>query len=702
MNGKPTRLVGTHIDISKQKASGELLRISEERFRMVYENSGIGIVVSTANGAVLMSNPQFCKMIGYQEIELMDMRLSDMIQPSERDEEERKDFAQAVAEQQTFYWNEKVFVRKDQSIFWGRSHLSIGYDTEGKIDLVTAMVEDITLQKDAEISLRESEGRFRMLYYSMNEGVALHELICDGNGNAVNYRITDINPNYEKILNLKKENVVGKDANELYNTQEPPYLDTFAATAKDGISRHMETYFSPMDKYFVISIVSPEKDKFATIFWDVTENVKNMKRIEHLNSVLMSIRLIDQLITKEKNRENLIGGICSNLINNRGYRTAWIILLKEDFSILTYSQAGLGDKFQEIVDKYNRSEHIACIRHCLKNGEDVFIRRKTEKCGDCPIKIESEFGKYSVALMYQSRLYGILTVSVPSGFAESEEEEQLFAEIGNDISYALYSIEQEEIRKAVEKERLRLMDTILLKNSELEQIIYVTSHDLRSPLVNIQGFGKELEKGLGDLHKELVHLKIEDAIIEAILSKDIGVSLSFILKSAMKMDTLLAGLLKLSRMGRAALNIEKLDMNALMKIVLDSAEYLIHETGTEVTVEDLPGCMGDESQIIQVFSNLLDNAIKYRDAFRASKIHITGAVVGDDAVYCFEDNGIGIAKEYQTKIFEIFHRLSPDSTPGEGLGLNIVKKALDRNAGRIWIESTSDEGSRFFVALPKH
>jgi len=236
-------------------------------------------------------------------------------------------------------------------------------------------------------------------------------------------------------------------------------------------------------------------------------------------------------------------------------------------------------------------------------------------------------------------------------------------------------------------------------------MVYVASHDLRSPLVNVQGFSKELDQSVKELSSALQREDIPTAIKEEvipILDEDIPEALQYIHTSTSKMDSLLSGLLRLSRLGRAALTIEKLDMNTLMSDIAGAFEFQIKDKDAELVIGSLPPCRGDKMQINQVFSNLLDNALKYLDPNRPGVIKITGQEDKRQSIYCIEDNGVGIAPEHQAKIFEIFQQLDPSTTTGEGLGLTIVWQILDRHNGRIWLESEPGKGSKFFVALPTY
>ncbi len=247
--------------------------------------------------------------------------------------------------------------------------------------------------------------------------------------------------------------------------------------------------------------------------------------------------------------------------------------------------------------------------------------------------------------------------------------------------------------------RLKLLaEELAAKNKELETIVYVVSHDLRSPLLNVQGFGQALSRACGELKAKLNDSP--DTDLQRLFTTDIPRALGFIEAGVSKMDTLLSGFLRFSRLGRVSLQIQPLAMRRLVHGAAQLLKFQTEQADALVEIGALPDCLGDPTLIGQVFSNLLENALKYRHPTRRCHISVQGRVENGRAIYTVRDNGIGIAGEHQPKVFDLFHRLDPKKTPGEGLGLTIAQRILERHHGQIWLESHPGEGTTFFVSLP--
>jgi PAS domain S-box-containing protein len=258
-------------------------------------------------------------------------------------------------------------------------------------------------------------------------------------------------------------------------------------------------------------------------------------------------------------------------------------------------------------------------------------------------------------------------------------------------------------RKADQEEIQRAASELAEKNRELETIVFTASHDLRSPLVNVQGFGRQLERACDKLRAAVGAAEgglVPKAELAQPLETTIPQALRFINAGVTKIDHLLSGLLRFSRLGRVALNVVPLEMASLMNEIIAAMRFQLNEAKAEIQVDPLPDCLGDSVHTSQVFANLIDNALKYRDPGRPLQITVSGRVRDGLAVYSVADNGIGIAPEHQGKVFEIFHRLNPSAPGGEGLGLTIAQRVLERQRGKIWVESREGSGSTFYVSLP--
>lgn len=246
---------------------------------------------------------------------------------------------------------------------------------------------------------------------------------------------------------------------------------------------------------------------------------------------------------------------------------------------------------------------------------------------------------------------------------------------------------------------------LLAANEEIQRFAYIISHDLRAPLLNIIGFTSELERATGSLHDYVSRMLEQsgEAIPDEVRSaaeEDLPEAIRFIKASTAKMDRLINAILRLSREGRRVLAPERLDLGQLIGGIIDSLRHQAEESGAELVLGEMPAIVSDRVAVEQIFSNLLENALKYLKPGRPGRIRVVGGIEGGMVRIEVQDNGRGIAARDRERVFELFRRAGNQDVPGEGIGLAHVRALVRRMGGRIDYESTLDVGSTFRVYLP--
>ena len=243
-------------------------------------------------------------------------------------------------------------------------------------------------------------------------------------------------------------------------------------------------------------------------------------------------------------------------------------------------------------------------------------------------------------------------------------------------------------------------------NEEIQRFAYIVSHDLRSPLVNVMGFTAELETAAKPLRELVARLKAEAPHLltrqasEAV-ELDLPESITFIRSSTQKMDRLINAILRLSREGRRNLTAEPVDIAAMIEGVIASLKQQTDAKDAAIVIEGaLPDLASDRLAVEQVFSNVVENALKYLKPGRTGRIVLRGRTEGAMRHYEVEDNGRGIDAKDHERVFELFRRAGAQDQPGEGIGLAHVRALVYRLGGTITVESELDRGATFRICLP--
>lgn len=311
----------------------------------------------------------------------------------------------------------------------------------------------------------------------------------------------------------------------------------------------------------------------------------------------------------------------------------------------------------------------------------------------------TDFHTLTVMQTYKGWFYVLVTAFL--AYLLVSWSEKNLRDLLNQLNQKNSSLQKEmKIRIENEQRIQQLMSDLAEKNRELESIIYASSHDLRSPLITIQGFRAELSKSLDRLHVLVADVPQADSReIRTLLDNEIPESMMFIQHGAERLDLLLKGLQTFCRLGYQPMHIESVDAGELLDHVVKGLRYQIDQTRAVVTVGPLHRCRADRVLLEQVFINLIENALKYRRDDDSLRVTVESEVDGDTVVYSIQDNGIGIDPRYQAGIFQMYYQLNP-SVGGQGLGLTIVRRILTRMNGKISLTSEPEQGSRFFVTLP--
>lgn len=238
-------------------------------------------------------------------------------------------------------------------------------------------------------------------------------------------------------------------------------------------------------------------------------------------------------------------------------------------------------------------------------------------------------------------------------------------------------------RKLADQRLEKTLADLRRSNAELEQFAYIASHDLQEPLRMVSSYVQLLERRY-----------------RGRLDDDADAFIGFAAEGAERMRSLINDLLLYSRVGRQGKPFSATECEDVLAMALDNLQVAVRESGAAITHDELPTVRADPSQLVQLFQNLVGNAIKFHGS-QTPRVHISARHDGDEWVFSVRDSGMGIAPEYHERIFRVFQRLhSRAEYPGTGIGLSLCRRIVERHGGRIWVESEPGAGATFLFTMP--
>ncbi len=447
-------------------------------------------------------------------------------------------------------------------------------------------------------------------------------------------------------------------------------------------------WYSPKNQKLYDLIDTPLKNPDGSIsklemFHDITERKKAEEKIAHINSILRAIRKVNQLITKEKNLEKRLKGLCDNLIKTHGYFHAWIVHLDKSGNLISTAEAGLGEEFLPLLVMLKKGEIIKCQRKVLSQSDVLTIDDPNVFCVGCPLsKIYEGRAVMAVRLEYNEKIFGWLTVSLPREMIEEKDEQELFKEVADDIAFALYNV---KLKKSEESYREAYSRAEFYKD--------LITHDINNILQSI----------LSGMQLSQLYLNNAEKL------EDLNEIYEMVQNQVKRGANLVLNIRKLSQLKETKISVTKTEMCKVLKNTIILVKKAYPERNIDIQINSIGKKLYVQANelLVDVFENIIHNAVRHNKKplveiiIRISKEQIK------KINYCkieFLDNGIGINDSRKKLIFLRGHS-KDKSANGMGLGLSLIKIIVNTYKGKIWVENRIkgdySKGSNFILLIPE-
>ncbi len=506
-----------------------------------------------------------------------------------------------------------------------------------------------------------------------------------------NNTIIDINPAGVRMAGYHKlEDIIGLPITELCPTDKIMRFkqQVIQSEAKqnlwrgENLLRRVNGVIVPIDQtIFVIRNAQGAPHMLATIVRDITQRKQTDETLQRYAERLKILRDIDRSILTAQSSEEIAQVALKHIqkLVTCSHANVMVFDLKKATATLL---ASTGETKQKLKLQYQLVN--MAIVESLQKGQ-VYSKDNLSSDSSTPFEqaiiMEGLKSYISVPLIAQGELIGALNLASDETNDFAPEHIDIAREVADSLSIA---IQQTRLYKQIQQHTIELEQRVEERTTELQSFAYSVSHDLRAPLRAIQGFADAL---------------LEDYATDLdLVGQDYAKRVA---TAAQRMDTLIQDLLIYSRLSRDDIQLKPISLTHILGDVLTQLEVLLQDADINIS-QPLPDVIGHYSTLVQIVSNLVANAAKFVTPSTHPTINIWTEKRDHMVRLWVEDNGIGIAPEHQERIFRIFERLHGVETyPGTGVGLAIVQKAIVRLQGRVGVESTLGQGSKFWIELLK-
>ncbi|HYA41450.1 MAG TPA: PAS domain S-box protein, partial [Syntrophobacteraceae bacterium] len=664
-----------------------------------------------ATHRMLRVNKAFADMLGYSIDELCGMTFVEITHPEDRE----RDLAgyDFVRDGSTDKWQiEKRYVRKDGSIMWADVSGSIIRYEDGRPNRTIAVIQDITERKRAEDELRKSrdelESRVRERTAELvkaNEELQKQAELLNLSHDAIFVvdsadLVSFWNKRAEDLYGFTREQAIGNVAYELLQTVFPESLKQVVkeVTDKGRWAGELTHTTSSGEELVVESRWALRRGEdgrptgFLVVNRDITARKVLEKKFSKVDRAFRTLSECNQAMVRQTDEMELLRQVCRIVVDVGGYRMAWVGFAENDQnkSVLPVASAGYDEGYleQAKITWADTDRGRGPTGTAIRAGKMIILQNSLLNPAYEPWRPDAIMRGYassiSLPLIVERNVIGALGIYASEPDAFDERESSLLADLAENLAYGISSIRTAEQRRRSEEELRVYASRLEVINEELQDFAFVAAHDLQEPLRKIQTFCgmaiKRCAPALDTAGKEYLHR---------------------VINSAERMRQLLRDLLEFSRVAGRPEPFEKIDLVKIVREAADVFETLVKETGSRIEIENIPAVEADESQMLRLFENLIDNALKYRGA---GTPHIKVYGKSDRKGICeifVEDNGIGFHGQFAELIFKPFQRLhGRGEYEGTGMGLAICRKIVEHHGGTIMAESEQGKGSTFIVRLP--